>query len=258
MLKNKNKIDDNNEKINLSFLIENDLYERLSRINKNSEEALYDDYIKKLERLIIKENRTLNSIKNKTSEKNIHKIESHISKHIEELGIYEEALSDKDNPKINTLLLQANKLYRETQAVYIELKFNYLNKRLDDKINDTEKSTTELMFNIISIFLGISITSAMVAGLEFVTRPFIVFYFLSCAWVALTILTISSVLLKRLEKNIVVIIIWSIYTIIWIGVGRVSLDIYNSSIERTNILEKKEIIQEKEEQMKVENTNEYK
>lgn len=120
------------------------------------------------------------------------------------------------------------------------MKFNDLNKKLNDKINDTENSTSELMFNIISIFLGISITSAMVAGLEFISGTFIVFYFLSCAWIALTILTISSLMLRRLDKrNIIVIIIWGVYTILWVVTGLFSYDVYKKDSEHESIQEVK-------------------
>ena len=56
------------------------------------------------------------------------------------------------------------------------------------------------MFNVISIFLGISVTSAMISGIEYVYGKLIIFYFFSCAWIALTILCLSSILLKKIDK----------------------------------------------------------
>lgn len=87
-------------------------------------------------------------------------------------------------------------------------------------MEETENATSSIMFNVISIFLGISITSAMITGIEYIESEFIIFYFLSCAWIALTILTISAIYFKRIVcKTIIITVIYGIFTIIWIIVG---------------------------------------
>lgn len=216
----------------------NILGKRLSSITQNKSD-LYKEYKNKLETLIKNEEKTLRLINDK-KEIDSNKVENYINNHIEKLGLYEESLNDQKNPEIESLLLHANKLYRELQSKYISRKFDDLNKKLDEKISDAENSTSELMFNIISIFLGISITSAMVAGLEFISGTFVVFYFLSCAWIALTILTISSLMLRRLDKrNVIVIIIWSVYTILWVITGLISYNVYKEESEHKSIQEVK-------------------
>lgn len=76
------------------------------------------------------------------------------------------------------------------------------------------------MFNVISIFLGISVTSAMISGIEYVHGKLIIFYFFSCAWIALTILCLLSILLKKIDKQLsIVLIIYILYTIVWIFMG---------------------------------------
>lgn len=159
--------------------------------------------------------------------------------------MYEEALNDQNNTKLDGLMLQANKLYREIQSKYISKKFDNLNQKLDDKINATENSTSELMFNIISIFLGITITTSMVAGLEFIEGTFIIFYFLSCAWITLTILMMSSLLLRSSDKkNIIVVVIWFLFTTLWAIIGIKSYDKYDKEVTEENKVSEKDELNE--------------
>lgn len=67
---------------------------------------------------------------------------------------------------------------------------------------------------------------------------------MSCAWIALTILTISSIYLKRLDKKTYIILgLYAVYSIVWVGIGLMSYNLYkeeNENINTEEILELKD------------------
>lgn len=119
---------------------------------------------------------------------------------MQKLSYYEELLADTNDKKLKRKLLEASRVYRELQNKYLSKKFDFFNNKLDEAIAKTETNLSSIVFNVISIFLGISVTSAMISGIEYVHGKLIIFYFFSCAWIALTILCLSSILLKKIDK----------------------------------------------------------
>lgn len=205
------------------------------KINNNNKEKLFKEYKNKLEKLIQEEKRSLSYFKKDIKESILENIKKYMEKYVDEIGSIEESLMNETNSELNEMLLQANILYRDIQLKFVTYKFDDLNNKLDSKISDAETSTTSLMFNVISIFLGISITNAMISGIELVNSEFILFYFLSCAWIALTILTISTLLLKRIDKRTnIVLIIYIIFSIIWIAIGLISYNSYQKKAINNN------------------------
>lgn len=233
--------DNNNQKIDLNEV--QDIFEKYNKIvsaleviNKSNKQSIVDNYKFKLNKLLKNERRTINSLKNNITERKLLIVEKDINNYITEINLLESSLTGSKEKELNDLLLEVNQLYREIQSKYITLKFDNVNQKLDDKITETENSTSTIMFNVISIFLGISITSAMITGFNNINPIFTIFYFMSCAWIALTILTISSIYLKRLDKKTYIILgLYIIYSIIWINIGLLSYNLYDEKIKNESI-----------------------
>ena len=250
--------DNNNQKIDLKEV--QDIFEKYSKIvsaleviNKSNKQSIVKDYEFKLNRLLKKERRTLADLRKNITENKLLRIEKDIQEYLNDINLLESSLTGSKEKELNDLLLEVNQLYRETQSKYITLKFDNVNQKLDDKITETENSTSTIMFNVISIFLGISITSAMITGFNNIDPIFTIFYFMSCAWIALTILTISSIYLKRLDKKTYIILgLYIIYSIIWINIGLLSYNLYDEKIKNESI-NTKEVSESKDNENKKEN-----
>lgn len=232
---------DDNKKINLIevnkdiFEKYNDIVTALDIINKSNKQSIVKDYESKLNKLIKKERKTINLLKQNITERKLIIVEKDINNYINEINLLESSLTGSKEKELKELLLEVNQLYREIQSKYITLKFDSVNQKLDDKITETENSTSTIMFNVISIFLGISITSAMITGFNNIDPIFTIFYFMSCAWIALTILTISSIYLKRLDKKTyIILVLYIVYSIIWIAIGLMSYNLYKEENEKIN------------------------
>ena len=192
----------------------------LKNINNSNEESTIITCKNKIIELIKRENRSLKFLKSNISVRSLNRLEKDLGCYLDEINNLESETNGSKNDELDRLILEAHQLYKQIEAQYISIKFDKLNQRLDDKMEETENATSSIMFNVISIFLGISITSAMITGIEYIESEFIIFYFLSCAWISLTILTISAIYFKRIYcKTIIITVIYGIFTIIWIIVG---------------------------------------
>ena len=248
--------EDNNNTIDITgkvYVNYQEIKSALEEINKINKQSIVKDYEFKLNRLIIKERRTLTDLRKNITERKLLIVEKDINNYITEINLLESSLTGSKEKELNDLLLEVNQLYREIQSKYITLKFDNVNQKLDDKITETENSTSTIMFNVISIFLGISITSAMITGFNNINPIFTIFYFMSCAWIALTILTISSIYLKRLDKKTYIILgLYIVYSIIWINIGLLSYNLYKEKIENESI-NTKEVSESKDNEDRKEN-----
>lgn len=196
----------------------------LKNINNSNEESTIITCKNKIIELIKRENRSLKFLKSNISVRSLNRLEKDLGCYLDEINNLESETNGSKNDELDRLILEAHQLYKQIEAQYISIKFDKLNQRLDDKMEETENATSSIMFNVISIFLGISITSAMITGIEYIESEFIIFYFLSCAWIALTILTISAIYFKRIDcKTIIITVIYGIFTIIWIIIGLIDI-----------------------------------
>lgn len=172
---------DDNKKINLIevnkdiFEKYNDIVTALDIINKSNKQSIVKDYESKLNKLIKKERKTINLLKQNITERKLIIVEKDINNYINEINLLESSLTGSKEKELKELLLEVNQLYREIQSKYITLKFDNVNQKLNDKITETENSTSTIMFNVISIFLGISITSAMITGFNNIDPIFTIF-----------------------------------------------------------------------------------
>lgn len=227
-------------------------------INDSNEKSIIREYEINLQKLISNETKTLNILEKNNTTIDLKKIQNYMDSYLEKIIYLEQGINGANNTELKRLVLEADQKYRQIEAKYITTKFDRLNERLDDKILETENTTNSIMFNVVSIFLGISITSAMITGIEFISSEFVLFYFLSCAWVALTILTISAIYLKKFDtKTTIILIIYTIFSIVWIGVGIISYSLYepkqdNIESKEQNSNETEEDIMESKEQNSIE------
>ena len=216
---------------------------KLNEINDFSRSNIVLNYRKKLDKLVKDEKRTLKLLKNNITDQEIELIAQDLSKFPTRINEIESAINGTEDDTLKKLTLQVNQLYREIQTKYISIKFEKVNKKLDDQITETENSTSSIMFNVISIFLGISITNAMITGFDKMKPEFVIFYFFSCAWIALTILTVGALYFKKLDKKtVIILIIYSIVTTLLITIGIYSYKEYDKNNNK-EITEQREQIQ---------------
>jgi len=133
--------------------------------------------------------------------------------------------------------------YRQIQSIYIDLKVkilskktNILEKNFNDEIKHTIEDTQEVannsLFSIAAIFLGITLVSAMVAGIQYIDKELVILYFLSIGWVAITVLGIASIMIKRFnKKSIAIILIIALYTA---GILAIGYNTYKNKEKREN------------------------
>ena len=152
----------------------------LKNINNSNEESTIITCKNKIIELIKRENRSLKFLKSNISVRSLNRLEKDLGCYLDEINNLESETNGSKNDELDRLILEAHQLYKQIEAQYISIKFDKLNQRLDDKMEETENATSSIMFNVISIFLGISITSAMITGIEYIESEFIIFYFLSC------------------------------------------------------------------------------
>lgn len=164
-----------------------------------------------------------------------------------------EQLMDSSNNINETLKKSINKtdIYnRKIQNNFMDLKVrvlfqmaNNLQNKFDEEIakqiENTQEVTNNTIFSIAAVFLGITLTSAMVAGIQYITHSHMLLYFLTIGWVAVTIMTLASILIKRFDKKS----LWLSVIVVIYTIGVVGYGVYVE--KEDNISEQNLIINEK-------------
>lgn len=110
-----------------------------------------------------------------------------------------------DNIDFKRDLEIANKLYRDIELSYFERKIEFLNKKTEENFKDFEESLKEItgntVFNIASVFLGISLTSALVSGVQFIEKDLIILYFLTCLLIITVTIGVTAIFIRKADKK---------------------------------------------------------
>ena len=146
-------------------------------------------------------------------------------------------IADSLNNKLRKGILDVNTYHRNIQSSYMDLKVKVLSKKVENietkfseemqsQITQTQEITNNTFFNIASVFLGVSLVSSMVAGIQYVDKNYFLLYFLTVGWVALLVLSLSSILIRRFNrKSIGLLVVLALYTFIVFSFGWKTLDI---------------------------------
>lgn len=191
----------------------------------------------------IKENATLNSEIQARCDKLINRINAltgkiNKSKKIDECIKYEKELSSitnelgnleelaRDNSSVKTKISRLNSIYRNLQNKFINKEIELANKNITELEETTKEITGNAIFPIASIFLGISLTSAIVAGIDNITNPYItILFLLTGGLIILFTVGISSILLRKVDKkSVCIIIVMVLYISVYVWA---SFTIYN-------------------------------
>lgn len=139
-----------------------------------------------------------------------------------------------DDSNIKQNVEETNRLYRETEILFFNKKIDLLNEKInnyDTKIDDSLKKSEEnikditggTLFSIASVFLGISLTSALVSGVGIVNENYIILYFITCLLISISTVGISAILIRKFDKKSIAILLIIVFiSIAWIFAAKFS------------------------------------
>ena len=146
-----------------------------------------------------------------------------------------------DDSNIKQNVEETNRLYRETEILFFNKKIDLLNEKInnyDNKIDESLKKSEEnikditggTLFSIASVFLGISLTSALVSGVGHVDENYIILYFITCLLISITTIGISAIFMRKFDKkSIAILLIIASISIVWIFMANFS---YKNSVKK--------------------------
>lgn len=161
-----------------------------------------------------------------------------------DLGMIVQSSIIFDDTSFKKNIEEANRLYRETEVLYFDKKIELLNKKIniyDKTIKETfqksENSLKEItggtLFSIASVFLGISLTSSLVSGVQYVESNFLLLYFITCLLIAIVTIGLSAIFMRKVDtKAKVIICVIVIVSIIW---GMIAFFSYNNIDNKKSI-----------------------
>ncbi len=139
-----------------------------------------------------------------------------------------------DDSNIKQNVEETNRLYRETEILFFNKKIDLLNEKInnyDAKIDDSLKKSEEnikditggTLFSIASVFLGISLTSALVSGVEIINENYIILYFITCLLISISTVGISAILIRKFDKKSIAILLIIVFiSIAWMFAAKFS------------------------------------
>lgn len=143
-----------------------------------------------------------------------------------------------NSPDLKKQIEEINQLYRDTEVLYFDKKFEMINEKIDNydnNIEDTFKKSEEnlkditggTLFSIASVFLGISLTSALVTGVQHIKEEFIILYFITCLLIAIITIGLSAIFMRKTDKKTYIIsTIIILVSLIWIVTAFLSYKLY--------------------------------
>lgn len=151
-------------------------------------------------------------------------------------------------------IFKLNSSIRKVQSSYMDLKVGVLskkvesledkfNKEIETKIEETQEITNNTFFNIASVFLGVSLVSSMVAGIQFLDKDHFLLYYLTIGWVALMVLSLSSILIRRFNlKSFGLILVLGLYSLVVLIFGWKTFDVIKDKNKNDCNIKQEEVI----------------
>lgn len=144
------------------------------------------------------------------------------------------------------VVIEKHKNIEKLNQSYRSLEIIYFNKKIDilsNTINKTAKNYEEnlkditggILFSIASVFLGISLTSALVVGVQGINSYFIILYFMTCVLISIITIGIAANFMRKFDiKSIVISIIIILVSILWGITAYLTYDNYDKFNEVKN------------------------
>ena len=125
-----------------------------------------------------------------------------------DLGMIVQSSIIFDDIGFKKIIEEANQLYRETEVLYFDKKMELLNKKINiydktikESFQKSENSLKEItggtLFSIASVFLGISLTSSLVSGVQYIESNYILLYFITCLLIAVVTIGLSAIFMRK-------------------------------------------------------------
>lgn len=181
------------------------------QINTKNEEIDVSEYkkrINKLKKNIRHNGFEIDHIVYNISEVDLNKIESHFSENLNLLRELEEYINESNDVSLKNSIAEVLSLYRSVQnsllskkMMLIDKKLEFLDYSIDGVKEKTDEITGNILFSTIAIFLGISLVTSMIAGIDKISREHLLVYYVTIGWLATTIIGISFLLLRNFNKK---------------------------------------------------------
>lgn len=147
---------------------------------------------------------------------------------------------------------EINQSYRNLEILYFNKKIDLVNNVINKTAADTEQNLKDItggtLFSIASVFLGISLTSALVAGVQKINDSFIILYFMTCLLIAVITIGTAAIFMRKFDKKtVVIIIVIVLVSALWGNIAYLTYEKQNSELtQKDNICTKKETNENKE------------
>lgn len=144
---------------------------------------------------------------------------------------------------------ETNQLYRSTEIQYFNKKINLLDSSMKNTFKESENNIKDMtngtLFSIASVFLGISLTSALVAGVQYVTAEFLILYYVTCLLIAVVTIGLTAIFVRKIDKkSIVITIIIALISILWLAVAISSYNVYIYNQEKNIRIKKVDVCED--------------
>lgn len=175
----------------------------------------------------------INNLSVDSPEEILNKTEKHFNNNSQSLGFLEEMVSDVG---LNNLDAEYTKKYELIQRTYRNIQNNYFTKKIEilnektkkytkekneeirqsveKATSETNKITENLLLSVISIFLGVSLVTAMITGIEKMGITNMFAYFTSICWITIIVLGFAYILVRQEDSKTKYIITTMILTTI--------------------------------------------
>lgn len=200
--------------------ISNNITIKFKDDNKYNKDKLNDETLKSAKNDINKIYRKIlgcdKSIAKCTSLEDLKKID--IQTLSDELGMIEQNEVLINLAKID--IESINQYYRNLEIDYFNKKIELLGKEINSIANDSEQNIKDIaggtLFSIASVFLGISLTSAIVTAVQKIDSRFIILFFLTCLLISVISIGVAAIFMRKFdEKAKVITSIIVIVSIVW-------------------------------------------
>ena len=144
-----------------------------------------------------------------------------------------------DEPETKKNIEELNQSYRSLEILYFNKKIDILSNTINKTAKNSEENLKDItggtLFSIASVFLGISLTSALVAGVQGINSYFIILYFMTCVLISVITIGIAAIFMRKFDiKSIVISIIIILVSILWGITAYLTYDNYDKFNEIKN------------------------
>lgn len=162
------------------------------------------------------------------SEEELNKID--ISSISNDIGLIIQNAILIDETELKKNIEELNQSYRNLEIIYFNKKIDILSNKISKTAIESEQNLKDLtggtLFSIATVFLGISLTSALVAGVQEIDSHYLILYFMTCLLIPMITIGFAAIFMRKFDKkSIAISILIVIVSILW---GMTAFFTYNN------------------------------